>query len=1009
MLERNPVSAKAAVLTKAADATTPAQSQSSVSGGRQYKVFISYSHASDHKLAAALESALEKLGKPWHRRRNFNVFRDATGLAINPGIWSAIEAALGESEFVVVLASPEAAQSPWVRKEIDYWLGALRRNPNNLLLAVTGGELVWDDSAQDFDWTRTTALPAEFSRYFRGRPEPLWADFIAAKAADSISLNHTAFRRPAVKIAARLMDTSPGDLDCEDLRQHHRTIRTFQALAGGLVVILLAALAFLWYAIRQRNIAIDQRNTAVARQLTGEVTLAMSSEIDPSLAALLAIESVGLKETSEGREALARANAHLLRPIWQSAFMPELHEVAFSPDRRLVAISAWDTPRQAGFNAVFDTRTGRQLSKIPGGGLALAFSPDGRLLAANAFGKSVSLFESNTGRETVRFAYTEEVHRVAFSPDGRELMVAWGLDKLSLRDLSDGHETALRGIDWVMQPVFSPDSSMLLTGAPDYRTFRVLDARTGRELSRHAHRDALFGGVFSPDSRYVLSGSQDQTAHVFEARSGRELFRIQHQGSVGAFAFSPNGSLIATGGFDGLLRVSEMPSGSEVSRAMNQGRLSSVMFDSTGSEVATGSDDQSARLIEARTGRELARIQSKGWVDAVSFDATGDSLITAARGGLLSAFEAHNTQSTALFAHSSEVYQSVLHPGKMLLATTSSDKIVRVFDVHSGKELARADHRWPIISLAMSDDGRWVASGSEDMTAAILDLAKGGEPARIWHPEMPISITFSPDSRLLVTGARDSIARVYDVQTRRLLARLAHPDRVCGLAFSPDGKALASGSYDGNARLFDVQTWREAGKYSAGKIICDVAFTNDGKELIIQQDDKARFVDLASKREVAAVSGRVYDSSTDGRAAVQVSEMSTEVIQLPGGHRISTIGSSSPVVSSSLTADGRLLAFATADQLIHIVEVDTGREIALFQSDGPLRLMGFNSDGSILHTVTGHIDLRYEEHLARPNDLVKDSCTKLTRNLTTAEWQRYLGSMPYRKTCEQLSPVSGDH
>src|SRR5215472_10282757 len=130
MQERNPVGAKPAVRTEAAAATAAAQSRSSGSGGRRYKAFISYSHASDHKLAAALESALEKLGKPWYRLRNFNVFRDDTALAINPGIWPAIESALGESEYLLVLASPEAAQSAWVRKEIDHWLGALGRDPN---------------------------------------------------------------------------------------------------------------------------------------------------------------------------------------------------------------------------------------------------------------------------------------------------------------------------------------------------------------------------------------------------------------------------------------------------------------------------------------------------------------------------------------------------------------------------------------------------------------------------------------------------------------------------------------------------------------------------------------------------------------------------------------------------------------------------------------------------------------------------------------------------------------
>src|SRR5436309_3358315 len=71
-----------------------------------YDGFISYSHAADGHLAPALQRGLQRLAKPWNSRRALRVFRDETGLSTNPHLWSAIEAALDDSAWFVLLASP---------------------------------------------------------------------------------------------------------------------------------------------------------------------------------------------------------------------------------------------------------------------------------------------------------------------------------------------------------------------------------------------------------------------------------------------------------------------------------------------------------------------------------------------------------------------------------------------------------------------------------------------------------------------------------------------------------------------------------------------------------------------------------------------------------------------------------------------------------------------------------------------------------------------------------------
>jgi hypothetical protein len=104
-----------------------------------YDAFLSYSHAKDKPIAAALQSVIQRLGKPWYRRRALRVFRDDTSLAATPGLWPSIEVALGNSRFLILLASPEAAASPWVNKEVSWWLD--HKRAETLLIALTDGEL----------------------------------------------------------------------------------------------------------------------------------------------------------------------------------------------------------------------------------------------------------------------------------------------------------------------------------------------------------------------------------------------------------------------------------------------------------------------------------------------------------------------------------------------------------------------------------------------------------------------------------------------------------------------------------------------------------------------------------------------------------------------------------------------------------------------------------------------------------------------------------------------------
>jgi WD40 repeat protein len=520
--------------------------------------------------------------------------------------------------------------------------------------------------------------------------------------------------------------------------------------------------------------------------------------------------------------------------------------LAFSPDGKTLAcdetggtVAVWDVPRQ------------RLRYRVEvGSSGAVAFSPDGELLAFGTSVRGVVLLKAENGVVKRRFpAEGMFCGAVAFSPDGRWLAAGCHDGRCDILEMPDGDcHYSFRRAGRARAFAFAPDSRTVAAGA-DGSDVLLLDLATMKTRELAGTRAPLNGGVaFDPAGRLLYVGRSDGGVTAISLSSGRQAmcFAAKAQRSARALAVSPGGGRLAAvmhSGADGVAVVWDVPawlrdtaSGLWERQPPVEGHTGAVLavaFAPAGSVLASAGAGGAVRLWGADRGVELAALRGhSGDVRALAFTADGQTLASGGADRTVRLWRVKDGAELATLRGLDGVVLALdFAPGGQTLAVALSDGTVRLRGL-TGDRAVLAGHRGPVYAATFTCDGAALLSGGSDGQVIAWDVAKAAERSRfdVGAPVRGLALGRDGATLAVVTGEG---VRLWDWRTGRALTAWERPGGLCWqAALSPRDPLLAVASAEGLV-LLDRQAdglRRRPTDGPDGPARC-VAFSADGRFL----------------------------------------------------------------------------------------------------------------------------------------------------------------------------------
>lgn len=827
----------------------------------QYKAFISYSHSIDGDFTKALQLALQSFGKPWYKIRSFRIFRDGTDLASNPNLWKNIQQSLINSEYFILLASPEAGKSKWVNKEVEEWLK--QNKSDKMIIALTSGEM---DTAK-------TVLPVVLRENLES--EPFYIDFRSIRKVQDLELGNPEFKTRIAQILSVLTNRPVGDIIGEEVIQHKKTIRlrNFVILILSTLLLIATALALV---IR------SQREEAEKEALTNQlVSLSLLQEKTDATLALSTVDSA-IKILPGNSMALMARNdiysrnsfyekiySHHISSVYQvkavsdSLFLSasadnsvilhhfdgrallqllddsgtSLSTTDISPDGQLIA-----TGDTRGFMKLW-TRDGKMVfsKKVNSGEIRqLVFTPDGEKILTGGLGLEAKLWNLD-GKELLKLkGHYASIEDVAISPSGKYFLtssadataILWDSTGQKINTLS-GHESQVTTI------AFSPDEQMILTGGMD-KMIRLWDINGDLKTTIIGHSDGITDVEFLSEE-ILISASYDNTVRSWDMK-GNELFRYQgHDKTVTSVSAKVDGTGFLSGSWDKTIKLWDF--NSKLYNKLSSHYSVGTSFHPVRNQILIGGGNE-AILWDFDADSRILLTGHSSRVRTSNFSKSGEYILTGSESGVIKVWSNLGKELLTIPAQKGSVNDLVFHPNEKMFLSTWEDGKLKGWDMKGDSLFSFQAHNDEIYSIDISPDGSKILTGSVDNTTKLWDIEGrllNTFEDTVHYNNIIYSVDFSPDGKRIVMGGLSNVANIWNLNGQKIQDFKGHVRAINSVEYSPDGQYIITGSDDNTARIWDLNGNLLLTLFGSAGSIFEAKFSPNGK-YILTTNEKGTFV-----------------------------------------------------------------------------------------------------------------------------------------------------------------------
>jgi WD40 repeat protein len=458
------------------------------------------------------------------------------------------------------------------------------------------------------------------------------------------------------------------------------------------------------------------------------------------------------------------------------------------------------------------------------------------------------------------------------------------------------------------------------------------------------HTSSINTVEFSPDGRFILSGSDDNSIKFWEAASSKLIRTFKESEDILFVAFINDDTFFSLND-KGNICVWEIRTGRRL-REFAVGEFGgsvnerAIAYDGSVLRVIVGLKLYHVDIVRGRVIDSVARPKTDPISNYLSFGFGFRNAISADGRVMLSTVREDASESMMKSKHK-----------KIILWDIATHRILATLTGHDDL----------IDTVALSSDNRYALSGSRDKTVRFWDLKKGrAEAVFTGHQKAVDALALSADRKYVLSGSSDNTMKLWDVNSQKEIHTFAHDCPVTFVRFLPDGQLVLSGDDKGAVRFWDIQTGKEvASLKSHVSIAYAMASSSDGRYLLTGSfEGQLRLWDAAAGQLLKTIDAHHGGMTTIGLTPDQKQAFSAgydrtvKLWNLQDGKLHRTFpGHAGEISKAVVSPDGLyLLSSSWKDHVIDVRlwNIKSGAEMQVFKFPGFIRSIGFSADSKRL-------------------------------------------------------------